>query len=305
VGQYALVPRPPAARRAGDEAENVSVLLDRMLEGGLAGEEAMSELLSQVEHSFPSVVQSFPGPLVVDRHRAKDELPVASECGPLLKLLVTLRRGALPLMTVRSASADVEQRFWATHVLGELLFPEASNAVLPRLFDDDVSVRRVARRSAQSLVSGGAGDPLKTSLEHTMKSGDEPMQRRLLAIEAMSDIRVPAMVPTLMQGLRDPSDAIVDGARTALMAVTRQDLGRNPEVWSAWWQLHQHEHRIEWLIQALTHDSPNLRRAASDELKLTTREYFGYYDDLPPRERERAQSAYFAWWKDDGQFRFR
>jgi hypothetical protein len=209
-------------------------------------------------------------------------------------------------MTVRSASPDVEQRFWATHVLGELLFAESSNAVLPRLFDDDVSVRRVARRAAQVLVSAGApGEPIKTSLENTLQSQDEPMHRRLLAIEALADIRVPAVVPVLVSALADPSDGIVEGARTALIVVTRQDLGRIPDVWRHWWESHQGHHRIEWLIHALTHESASIRRAAGDELKLITREYFGYYDDLPPRERERAQERYLAWWRDEGRYKFR
>ncbi len=89
------------------------------------------------------------------------------------------------------------------------------------------------------------------------------------------------------------------------MVVTRQDLGRNPNVWSAWWDIHQHEHRVEWLIQALTHETPSIRRTAGDELKSITREYFGYYDDLPPKERERAQARYFQWWREEGQYRFR
>ncbi len=305
VGSYHLVPRPAEARHRG-EASDVDHLLEHALSGGLEGEEALSELLRRAEHEFPRLIERFPGPLVVDRLRARSDLPPASECGPLLKVVVMARRAALPFMTVRSAAPDVEQRFWATHVLGELLFPEASNAILPRLFDDDLSVRRVARRAAQALsLAGAAGEPLRQSLDHTMLSLEEPMQRRLLAIEALSEIRVPVVVPTLIGGLRDKSEAIAEAARTALMVVTRQDLGKNPDVWTAWWGLHQDEHRIVWLIQALTHETPSIRRAAGDELKMLTREYFGYYDDLPLKERERAQARYLEWWRDDGQYRFR
>lgn len=306
VGTYHIVPRPADARVRGDEPSNVDRLLERSLMGGLEGEEAMSELFQMAEQQFARLVERFPGPLGVDRFKARENIPPASECGPLLKILVTLRRHTLPFMTVRSASPDVEQRFWATHVLGELLFPESSNAVLPRLFDDDVSVRRVARRAAQALVSAGQpGEPIKRSMENTLQTQDEPMHRRLLAIEAFADIRVPAVVPPLISALADPSDAIVEGGRTALIVVTRQDLGRIADVWRHWWEAHQHEHRIEWLIQALTHESSSIRRAAGDELKLITREYFGYYDDLPPRERERAQERYLVWWRDEGRYKFR
>lgn len=305
-GTYHIVPRPADARVRGDERADIDKLLERSLMGGLEGEEAMSELFTIAEHTFAKLVDRFPGPLSVDRFKARENIPPASECGPLLKILVTSRRHTLPFMTVRSASPEVEQRFWATHVLGELLFPESSNAVLPRLFDDDVSVRRVARRAAQALVSAGApGEPIKRSLENTLKNVDEPMHRRILAIEALADIRVPAVVPVLISALADPSDAIVEGGRTALIVVTRQDLGRIADVWRHWWDAHQHEHRIEWLIHALTHESSSIRRAAGDELKLITREYFGYYDDLPPRERERAQERYLAWWRDEGRYKFR
>lgn len=305
VGSYHLVPRP-ADSRYRDEQADLSTLLERAAAGGLEGEEALSELLRRAELDFPRLMDHFPGPLVVDRLRARADLPPASECGPLLKVVVTMRRAALAFMTVKSSSADVEQRFWATHVLGELLLPEASNAILPRLFDDDVSVRRVARRAAQTLAAAGApGEPLKHSLGHTMRSAEEPMQRRLLAVEALSDIRVPSVVPLLISALYDASDAIIEAARTALMIVTRQDLGRNPQVWTAWWELHREEPRVLWLIQSLTHETPSLRRAAGDELKGLTREYFGYYDDLPARERERAQARYLQWWADEGQYRFR
>src|SRR5262249_39396231 len=131
------------------------------------------------------------------------------------------------------------------------------------------------------------------------------MHRRLLAIEALADVRVPAVVPVLVAALADPSDAVIEAGRTALIVVTRQDLGRNPDVWRHWWDAHQHEHRIEWLIRALTHESSSIRRAAGDELKLVTREYFGYYDDLPQRERERAQERYLTWWREEGRYKFR
>jgi hypothetical protein len=131
------------------------------------------------------------------------------------------------------------------------------------------------------------------------------MHRRLLAIEALVDLRVAAVVPILIGGLRDPSDSIVEAARTGLIVVTRQDLGRHFDVWDTWYAAHKGMHRIEWLIDALTHDTHSIRRAAGEELKLITREYFGYYDDLPARERERAQQRYRQWWTEDGQYRFR
>jgi hypothetical protein len=305
IGSYHIIPRPAEARRR-PELTDIDALLHRALVGGLEGEEAIGELLALPDTDVPKLLAKFPGPLSVDRLRSRADIPPASECGPLLKVVGVLRRAALPFVTVRSASSDLEQRFWATHILGELLYPEASSAILPRLFDDDVAVRRVARRTAQALVAAGApGEPLTQSLDHTMRNAEEPMHRRLLAVEALVDIRVPLVVPILIGGLRDPSDTVVEAARTGLIVVARQDLGRIADVWHAWWVAHKDQHRIEWLIDALTHETHSIRRAAGEELKLLTREYFGYYDDLPPRERERAQERYRQWWSDDGMYRFR
>ena len=47
-----------------------------------------------------------------------------------------------------------------------------------------------------------------------------------------------------------------------------------------------------------------MRRAAGDELKAATKEYFGYYDDLPRREREQAQQRYREWWRVEGRLRY-
>jgi hypothetical protein len=47
-----------------------------------------------------------------------------------------------------------------------------------------------------------------------------------------------------------------------------------------------------------------MRRAAGDELKQLTQEYYGYHPSLPRREREIAQKKYRAWWETEGQKRF-
>jgi hypothetical protein len=126
----------------------------------------------------------------------------------------------------------------------------------------------------------------------------------VLAIETMGEIRTGSMAPPLVAALEDPSDEIAEAARRALLLVTRQDYGLDARRWGEWCARNGGRHRIEWLIDALMHEQPSLRRAAGDELKLLTKEYFGYYDDLPKRERERAQALYRAWWDREGRARF-
>jgi hypothetical protein len=86
--------------------------------------------------------------------------------------------------------------------------------------------------------------------------------------------------------------------------ISRQDFGLDFKKWSAWWEANKGRHRLEWLIDSLMHDQRAIRAAASEELRTITKEYFAYYDDLPKRERERAQSRYREWWENVGRIRF-
>ncbi len=297
---------PHSTRRAGSppRAEHAS-LLARAAQGGPDGDEARSELASEVRMHLAGVMAHFPGPLTVDRVRARQELPPASECGVLLAVLAELGRPALPFVTTRASSHDVDQRFWATHLLSELPFAEAASAIVPRLFDDDTSVRRVARRAATAILAQRLPeDPIAQAIEHVARNLEEPSARRALAIETLGELRTERLVTPLVRLLEDPIPIVPQLARRALLVLTRQDFAIDPHAWTDWWFNNRHRHRVEWLIDALTHDEPGLRRAAADELKQLTQEYFGYYDDLPPKERERAKARYREWWEREGQLRF-
>lgn len=300
-----MEPSAPLPSVIVDVSAEYASLLARVIEGGQGSHEAFNELVRNGEQVLQALMARFPGPLRVDRHRARAELPAASQCGPILEIIVAIRRPSLPFVSVRSSSPDVEIRFWATHVLGELRYPEAANVLVPRIFDDDASVRRIARRSAAALVSAGvAGAPILQGLDNITRSPDHPAPHRVLAIETMGEIRIGAMIPPLIAVLGDASEDVGDAARRALLMITRQDFGRDAKRWQEWWIRNASRHRIEWLMDALMHEQPSLRRAAGDELKLLTKEYFGYYDDLPKKERERAQSLYREWWEREGRSRF-
>ncbi|WP_437737110.1 hypothetical protein [Sorangium sp. So ce1335] len=315
--------RPSSERRAavsppaGDLRAEYTSLLQHVLAGGEAGARAFAELVRNGETAVSIVAARFPGPLRADRQRFREQLtgpdgaavaaaaPAASQCGPLLELIVAIRRPALPFMTVRSASPDPEVRFWATHVLGELPYPEAANALLPRLFDDNLAVRRIAVRSAALLIAAPpAGGPILQGLDHIARDREESPARRLTAIDTMAEIRAASAVPALISALTDPHEAIVDAASRALVVIARDDHGRDARRWASWWSRNGERHRIEWIIDALTHEKPAIRRAAIDELKGITKEYFGYYEDLPRQEREAAQARYRAWWISEGRSRF-
>jgi hypothetical protein len=303
----ALDPTPggPLPSIIVDVGAEYTSLLQRVIDGGPGGQEAFDDLVRHGEQVLQALMTKFPGPLRVDRHRARDQLPAASQCGPILEIVVAIRRPALPFISVRASAVDPEVRFWATHVLGELRYPEAATVLVPRLFDDDAGVRRIARRSATALVAAGApGEPILLGLDNITRNADHPSSHRILAIETMGEIRSGAMVPALIAVLEGRAEDVADAARRALLLITRQDHARDARRWHEWWSRNSARHRIEWLMDALMHEQPSLRRAAGDELKLITKEYFGYYDDLPKKERERAQSLYRTWWEREGHQRF-
>jgi hypothetical protein len=305
VAALEATPGGPLPSIIVDVGAEYSSLLQRVIDGGPGSHEAFDDLVRHGEHVLQALMTKFPGPLRVDRHRARDQLPAASQCGPILEILVAIRRPALPFISVRASAVDPEVRFWATHVLGELRYPEAATVLVPRLFDDDAGVRRIARRSAAALVAAGApGEPILLGLDNITRNADHPSPHRILAIETMGEIRSGAMVPALIAVLEGRADDVADAARRALLLITRQDHAREARRWHEWWSRNAARHRVEWLMDALMHDQPSLRRAAGDELKLITKEYFGYYDDLPKKERERAQALYRSWWEREGKQRF-
>ncbi len=330
--------RPPSPVVAGPSDSLPSVILnvdgelrslvDRLVAGGLAGygdpaeqvphgqevaaaaaelaaqaERAEGELLRLGERAMYAIMERFPGPVAFTRERiaVMGAPPRASDSGPLLRLIVRQRRVALPFVLERLTSSDPDVRGWATHLLCELPYVDAIAHLLPRLGDDEASVRAsavLALRAIARVGSDAVRDAL-VELVHAIGPG-----QRLAAIFAMGRVRDAGFVPELVRALGDGEDRVVEAAHQALGEITRQDLGTDARPWLKWWEQNGTRHRVEWLIDALTHDVTTVRRAAGDELRAVTREYFGYSSDLPQRDRERAQQRYRDWWLMEGRARF-
>jgi HEAT repeat protein len=198
---------------------------------------------------------------------------------------------------------ETHRRYWATFLLTELAYAEVVEPLVPRLFDPDAAVRRVARLAARA-VSEVAPEALIERLVRYYRDPSFTEERRIEMIETLGELRERLAVPLLIDALGESEEHVAAAARRALMTITRQDLGRDARRWQAWWAQNGARHRIEWLIDALMHEVPAVRRAAGDELKAITKEYFGYYDDLPRKEREQAQLRYREWWRVDGRLRY-
>ena len=287
-----------------DLASDTQELVDRLLDGDASA----GDKLVQIGDTAITVLTSiFPGPITSELRRGSGDGPgKASDCGPVLRTLARMGTRPVPFVAVRTADGDPVVRAWATRLLGEMPSAESAQAVVRRLTDDDSEVQRAALAAGHLLLQHPeAAEALQAKIAETVSDATRPEDSRHSLIEALAELRAPLVVPTLIRLLEDGSPDIVRSAHWALGVIARQDFGTKAALWEEWWLAHSRSHRIEWLIDSLLHENQELRRAAGDELKGLTKEYFGYYDDLPKKERERAQDRYRQWWETKGKARFR
>jgi Type II secretion system (T2SS), protein E, N-terminal domain len=129
-----------------------------------------------------------------------------------------------------------------------------------------------------------------------------PSERGVLAAGALGELRDGQAVPALIAALGG-APALARTAERALVEITQQDFGTSAKKWNAWWESHKAVERVEWLLEGLSHKSPEIRFSSAEELRLITGEYFGYHFDLPKREREEARARWQAWWQQSGRGR--
>jgi hypothetical protein len=286
-----------------DVEEEVATLVERFVNDP-SDEQAEAELLRLGQAAMPAIMARFPGPLDVPPSRLGDPLPRVTACGPVLRLIARQRRVALPFVLSHIDSNDPETRMWATFLLSELAYPEAVEPLVARVFDTSPRVRKVARVAARAVAEVAVAAIVerlgKVALQSEAAPGD-----RIVAIETLGELREPLAVPVLIGALGDQNADIGVASRAALMLIARQDFGVDARKWNAWFSANATKHRIEWLIDALDHEISGMRKAAGIELRSLTKEFYGYSEDLPKRERERAQQRYREWWSTDGRMRFR
>ncbi len=290
----------PEVIEAPKTSTDAEALVRRLCDGD---ERALEPLLEAGELATAALVGHFPGPIPVVLRR--DSSTRASECGPVLHALAQLGSSVLPYLTVRTADEDPHVREWATRLLGELPSREAAQAVARRLVDDVVDVRRAALAAARMLSRNPTASAAVR--EHMVELASDPAlpgDVRRSAIEALTDLRAIKAIPALIDLLGDSEKQVSRGAHWSLVVLSRQDFRTDADAWRSFWAQNQERHRVEWLIDALTHNDRDIRRSAGDELKAVSREYFGYYDDLPAAERAKAQDRYREWWNKEGRERF-
>jgi hypothetical protein len=286
-----------------DLDQELATIVDRVIRGE-ADESAEGELLRQGERAMRVIMARFPGPLKYERSAIMSMAnpPRASECGPLLRLVVRERKVALPFVLERLSDPDPDTRGWATLLLCELPYDEAIPHLVKRLRDADASTRASAMQ-AISVMAKVFPDQSRDAIK-ALANAEDPTDRAV-AMAAIARLWQPALVADLVAGLADGDERVVAAAHEALVRLTWQDFGGDARPWLKWWEQNTSRHRVEWLMDALTHDVAEIRRGAGEELRALTRQYFGYTSDLPPRDRDRVQQRYRDWWITEGRTRFR
>lgn len=277
---------------------DIQALTDRLLDGD---EKVLDRLAALGASAASFLVARFPGP-IRDPDRFGTPEP-ASRRGPILLALARIGQPAAPFLAVRSNDRDASVRSWATLLLGEIPSVDSAIAISRRVADSSAEVRKAALEAGK-LLQGH--EDARTALRDKVLSIAEStgsIESRVAAIEAIAHFRDGRATPRLIR-LLSTKDEVGQSAEWALGVLTRQGFGRDTAAWDAWWKAKGGNHRIEWLIDSLTHEDAEIRRASGEELKSLTKEYFGYYDDLPKGERAKSQQRYRDWWEAIGKSRF-
>ena len=293
--------RPSAAVRADGEAER---LVGETARTGILGERTAATLLGMGDRALVVIFKHFPGPHTLNRAASLARVPSLDAAGPLLRLVLMFRQAAVPFLLDALESDDADRRYCALLCLHELAHPSALPRLSSFVLGDDEAMHPVAlevlrahRRFGEFAVVGGT---LRTAL----RDARSPAVVRRRSAMALGELRDVDAVPLLITALGDPDGPLAQAAQRALVLVSRQDFGSTSQHWLDWWSGSSGRHRVEWLIDALLHVDATVRHEASEELKKLTGQFFGYYYNLPRRERERAQQRYLEWWQREGAARF-
>lgn len=279
-------------------------LVTEIVRIGALSDAAANALLGGGEAALEALFRHFPGPTSFDRLNTQARVPPVAEVGPLLRLVVMFRQASTPYLIQCLDSPDADRRYFATLCLGEVVTPAALPHLLQRLFDPDFPTRVIAVDVLRAYRRFAEFDTVVRALRSVVLDASAMPERRRVAANALGELRDAEAVPVLIAALDDPDRALASLARRSLVVLARQDFGEHSAQWREWWERAAGKHRIEWLIEALLHADPTLRHDASEELKKITGQFFGYYFNLPKRERERAYRRYVEWWHAEGRARF-
>jgi len=272
--------------------------IERAPENG-AGD-ALAEAVERAPEAVRALVRRFPGKLRVDRFAVTGRSLRAAQYGGLLELVIRLGAAAADLLIDRMTAPQRDVRFYATVCAAELRPRNAVYALAERLFDQDFGVRASAIEALAGYPASELDHALLRARRAVHSNDPDVIAAATSAVVALGDVEAISDLIAVIER----SDRGGEHARRALVALTAQDFGANERKWRKWYDTARRRHRIEWLIEGLTHKEDAIREGAINVLRRLTGEYFGYHHDLPRKERDAAAERWAVWWREAGLRRF-
>lgn len=292
------------AKKAAKGDAEADRLVEEASRTGTLSERTAATLLGMGDRALAALFRYFPGSHTLSREAGAAKSPSVEDAGPLLRLALMFRQAAVPALVEALDSDDADRRFCALMCLAEVAHPSALPRLSTLVLGDDEALHPVAlevlRAHRRFPEFAAVGATLRTALREPR---DSALVRRRAA-SALGELRDVDAVPLLIAALSDKDGPLASAAQRSLVLITRQDFGTTAQHWVDWWSNASSRHRVQWLIDALLHVDTALRHEASEELKKLTGQFFGYYYNLPRRERERAHQKYVEWWGREGAERF-
>ena len=193
-----------------------------------------------------------------------------------------------------------DSRLYAVLCLGETVHVSALGPLRECLYDADSPTRAVTIEVLRQYRRFTEFDNMLAELRSEVLDSSLHTERRRLAARAVGELRDAGAPPVLIAAMADADGLLASAAHRSLTMLTRQDFGSDLDAWQSWWERAKGQRRVQWLIDALLHDDASTRHEASEELKKLTGQFFGFYFNLPRREREKAWRRYQDWWEREG-----
>jgi hypothetical protein len=263
-------------------------------------EEALNDAVERANETLGELAKRFPGKLRVDRFAVAGRPLRAMQYGGLLELVVRLGAAAGELLIEHMKSPQRDTRFYATVCASELRPRNAIFVLVERLFDQDYGVRDVAIEALSGYPLAELTQALAKARRSLHSDDPETVAAAATAVVQLGDVEAVAD----LIGALERNDRGAEHARKALVALTAQDFGLSERKWRKWFDGARKRHRVEWLIEGLSHKEDAIREASINDLRRLTGEYFGYHHDLPRKEREVAAERWIGWWHETGMRRF-
>ncbi|HVK72141.1 MAG TPA: hypothetical protein VM734_02425 [Kofleriaceae bacterium] len=263
-------------------------------------EAALADAVRRAGEVVALLPARFPGRLRVDRYQVSGRALRPGQYGGLLELVVRLGSMTSDLLLEKMGDPRRDVRFYATVCATAIRPRSAVYALVERLFDADYGVRACA-------IEALSGYPLRDldlgmiRARHALHSED--LERVGAAANAIAELADTHAIPDLIDIVGKEARR-AQHARHALVALTRQDHGTSERKWRKWWDEHKFRHRIEWLIDALSHKDGALRGGAAEDLRRLTGENFGVSPEGGRRDRDAARERWVTWWNETGRRRF-